>query len=220
MPDSGCYIYSGDPSNRRWFRQTRVHQTLTLDGKDTAYAPKLLLWRPGENVDVLVVENASYPGLTHRRAVLFVDKQFFVLVDDAIGEATGDVDIHFQFAPGEATYDAQGLTARTAFHDGWNVSVRNVMPEGATLKEEEGQVSFVYTKKEPRPAFFYRVQKTTQEPGIRFVTLVVPYAGKPPEIRVTHISSPAAGGAKVDLELSVNGTSKKIGYDLDGKKHM
>jgi heparan-sulfate lyase len=33
MPDAGSYIYSGDPANRAWFRQTKVHQTLTLDGK-------------------------------------------------------------------------------------------------------------------------------------------------------------------------------------------
>lgn len=43
-PDSGRYIYHGDDKARKWFRQTRVHQTLTLDGHDTAYAPKLLLW--------------------------------------------------------------------------------------------------------------------------------------------------------------------------------
>ena len=214
MPDSGCYIYSGDLENRKWFRQTCVHQTLTLDGKNTAYAPKLLLWQPGENTDVLVVENASYPGLTHRRAVLFIDKQFFVLVDEAIGEATGDVAIHFQFAPCEATFDHQSLTARTVFHDGWNVSVRNVIPKEATLREEEGQVSFVYTKKESRPAFSYRVQKTEKESGVRFVTLVMPYNGTPPEISAELVGNPAVGSTKVELKISVNGTSRQTGYDL------
>ena len=24
MPDAGCYIYSGDPENRAWFRQTKA----------------------------------------------------------------------------------------------------------------------------------------------------------------------------------------------------
>ena len=119
MPDSGSYIYSGDPENRNWFRQTKVHQTLTLDGKNTVYAPKLLFWQPGEDLDVLVVENAGYPDLTHRRAVFFVDKKYFIIVDEAYGKGQGDVDIHFQFAPGKAVLDLETLMARTAFEDSW-----------------------------------------------------------------------------------------------------
>ena len=85
MPDAGCYIYSGDPEGRAWFRQTKVHQTLTLGGEDSRYNPRLLLWQPGDDLDVLVVENGSYDNLTHRRTVFFVDKRYFVIVDDAIG---------------------------------------------------------------------------------------------------------------------------------------
>jgi heparan-sulfate lyase len=48
----------------------------------------------------LVVENQSYENLAHRRSVFFVDKRYFVIVDEAIGNATGDIDIHFQLAPG------------------------------------------------------------------------------------------------------------------------
>jgi hypothetical protein len=40
--------------------------------------------------------------------------------------------------------------------------------------EEEGQVSFEFTKKEPRPAFRYNVKKQATENGVRFVTLVAP----------------------------------------------
>ncbi len=98
MPDSGSYIYSGDDEDRRWFQQTRVHQTLTLDNQISAYAPRLRLWKPGSDVDTLVVENASYPGLTHRRAVFFVHKKIFVIVDEALGEAVGNLDLHFQLA--------------------------------------------------------------------------------------------------------------------------
>ncbi len=71
MPDSGCYIYSGDPENRAWFRQTKVHQTITLNGENTAYDPELLLWQPAGNLDKLVVENAGYPDLTHNHFIEF-----------------------------------------------------------------------------------------------------------------------------------------------------
>jgi heparan-sulfate lyase len=62
MPDVGSYIYHGDPENREWFRQTKVHQTLTLNGGNTAYAPKLMHWKPGKDLDILVVENARKPA--------------------------------------------------------------------------------------------------------------------------------------------------------------
>jgi len=214
MPDAGSYIYSGDPENRAWFRQTKIHQTLTLDGKNTVYAPKLLHWQPGDDLDVLVVENAGYPNLTHRRAVFFVDKSYFVIVDEAIGEGTGDVDIHFQFAPGEAKFNYKTLTGQTAFNDGWNVLVQNVTPKGAKMLEEEGQVSFLYTKKEPRPAFCFRITKKTKETNIRFVTIVVPYDKNPPVIKATITGNPAIGSDRIELKITTGGKTRQIGYSL------
>ncbi len=172
-PDAGSYIYSGDPENRAWFRQTKVHQTLTLNDENAAYAPKLLLWQPGAEVDVLVVENESYPNLTHRRAVLFIEKKFFILIDEALGTAAGNVDLHFQLAPGNAFFDYQSNHVRTKFKEGLNLSIQSLSQKGMSMEDEDGQVSFVYTKKETRPAFRYRVEKTGSE-GVRFVTVLLP----------------------------------------------
>lgn len=217
MPDAGSYIYSGDPENRAWFRQTKVHQTLTLNGGNSAYAPKLLLWKPEMDLDVLVVENASYPDLTHRRAVFFVEKKFFVIVDEAFGDGVGDVDLHFQLAPGEAMFDHEKFSVHTDFADGWNVLVQAMDPQGMKLEEEEGQVSFVYTKKEPRPAFRYRVRKEAKETGVRFVTVVAPYDGAQPEVSARIIGQPKIGASHVDLEVVADGITKQIGYDLSSK---
>ena len=217
MPDAGCYIYSGDEEdtkNREWFRQTKVHQTLTLDGKNTIYTPRLLLWQPGDKLDVLVVENAGYTNLTHRRAVFFVDKAYFIIVDEAIGDGTGDVNVHFQFTPGEAIFDFNALTAQTVFMDGWNVLVQNVIPTNAKMQEEEGQVSFEYLKKEPRPAFSFHVSKNTKENDIRFVTIVTPYVENPPVIKVEIIGNPKIGSNRIDLKITTNGESKQIGYNF------
>lgn len=214
MPDSGVYIYHGDAKNRAWFRKTSHHQTLTLNGENSAYAPTLLLWKPGKDVDTLVVENGSYKDLKHRRAVFFVDKTFFILVDEAIGTAAGDIDLHFQLAPGKAVFDNASNSVRTDFADGWNVLVRSLDQKGMRLQEEQGQVSFVYTQKEPRPAFRYRLRKEKDQPGVRFVTLVVPYSGKVPELEVKIIGEPAIGARRIELDVLKNGVSKRIGYDL------
>lgn len=214
MPDAGSFIYSGDPEGRAWFRQTKVHQTLTLNGENSQYAPRQLLWKPGETEDILVVENQSYPELAHRRAVLFVDKEYFVIVDEAIGNGVGDVDIHFQFAPGEAVFDSAQFTVRSDFTEGWNVLVKSIDQKEMRLREEEGWVSFVYTKKEPRPAFRFRVPKTSSG-GVRFVTVVAPYSGTtPPAVDVRLLGNPAVGDDKIRMKVTVNGASRKISYEL------
>lgn len=216
MPDAGSYIYSGDPENRAWFRQSKVHQTLTLNGENSKYAPKLLLWQPGENLDILVVENQSYDNLAHRRSVFFVDKRYFVIVDEAIGSSTGDIDIHFQLAPGagDAVFNRDSFSVASAFSEGWNIDVKTIPQTGLELLEEQGQVSFEYTKKEPRPAFCYRMKKEKENENIRFVTLVVPYKNEKQNIKVELIGNSEVGSSNLQLEIDDKGKRKKIGYTL------
>ncbi|MDZ8117052.1 alginate lyase family protein [Pontiella agarivorans] len=213
MPDSGSYMYNSDKEGRAWFRQTKVHQTLTLNGQNIDYAPKLLKWEPGEGQDILVVENKSYPNLTHRRAVIFVDKRYFVIVDEAIGPATGNVEIHFQLAPGGAVFDTAGLSVNSDFKDGWNVLVKAHPQKGLVLAEEEGQVSFVYARKEKRPAFCYRLKKEDDR-SVRLVTLVVPYENEEPEVSVRRLDVSAAGNGELMLELNEGGKTKNVGLRL------
>jgi len=216
MPDAGSYIYSGDPENRAWFRQTKIHQTLTLNSENSKYAPKLLLWKPGKTNDILVVENQSYENLKHRRSVFFVDKKYFIVVDEAIGTATGNIDIHFQLAPGAgvpvSNYD--NFSVHSNFSEGWNVLVQTFPQDGLELSEEEGQVSFLYTKKEPRPAFRYRIAKTQADANVRFVTLVAPYDKKLPDIKFRIVDHPEISSSGLKLEIQENGKKKQIGYSL------
>ncbi|MCK4626868.1 MAG: alginate lyase family protein, partial [Phycisphaerae bacterium] len=218
MPDSGTYIYHGNPAGRNWFRQTRVHQTLTLDGKNSAYKPVQRLWKTGKDLDVLVVENGSYDGLTHRRAVMFVKKKFFVLVDEAIGKAGGNVDLHFQLAPGEAVFDRAAPSVRTDFDKGANVLIRGLAQKPMTLRKEKGQVSFKYGKKQPRPAFRFRIEKSAKTQAVRFVTLVVPYEGDVPQAKVSLVGSPAPGSDRIELDVTVGSVTARIGYDLKKKR--
>ncbi|MBK8506270.1 MAG: alginate lyase family protein [Saprospiraceae bacterium] len=213
MPDAGSYIYSGDPETRAWFRQTKVHQTLTLNGVNTEYAPRLLQWTPGDSLDVLVVENMSYENLIHRRAVFFIDKRYFVIVDEAHGNAVGDIGLHFQLAPGAAVYDHKNLSVSSNFEEGWNVMIKTKNQHGLILEQEEGQVSFIYTKKEPRPAFRYRINKDAEK-SIRFVTVVVPFNAESPNLEINVVGDPEPGALQLQLEIIEEGSKKNIGYYL------
>jgi heparan-sulfate lyase len=213
MPDAGSFIYSGDPEGRRWFRQTKVHQTLTLNGENSKYAPKLLLWQPGKESDILVVENQSYENLAHRRSVFFVDKRYFVIVDEAIGNATGDIDIHFQLAPGggAAIFNRGNFLVASDFKEGWNVLIQTTPQTGLELIEEEGCVSFLYTKKEPRPAFCYRLKKSAEKEKLHFVTLVIPFEKEAPEINITRT---AIESGKMEIEVYENGEKRMLFYTV------
>lgn len=215
MPDAGSYIYHGDPEGRTWFRQTKVHQTLTLNGQNSSYAPRLLLWQPGEDLDVLVVENGSYPDLTHRRAVFFVDKQYFIIVDEAYGTGAGEVDIHFQLGPGEAIFDLDSLSATSNFPEGWNIFVQAVPQPALTMAAEEGQVSFIYTQKESRPAFRYNLRKDTGTPAVRFVTLVLPFEGIKPDLEIKLPETLPIPAPSLRLTVTEADRSVLIGYELD-----
>jgi heparan-sulfate lyase len=216
MPDAGSYIYSGDPEGRAWFRQTKVHQTLTLNDRNSAYAPALLHWKSGRDQDLLVVENKSYDDLTHRRSLLFVDKRYFVIIDEAYGTAAGDVGLHFQLAPGEPVVDRKNFSIQTNYPEGWNLFLQTIRNSGEMeFREEEGWVSHEYTLKEPRPAFCFNVKKTSNNPLIRYVTLLVPYKNGKPDIKVRIIGeSENKPLSEVTLEITENNHKRLMQYNL------
>lgn len=216
MPDAGSYIYSGDPEGRAWFRQTKVHQTLTLNDRNSAYAPALLHWKSDRDQDLLVVENKSYDDLTHQRSLLFVDKRYFVIIDEAYGTAAGDVGLHFQLAPGEPVVDRKNFSIQTNYPEGWNLFLQTIRNSGEMeLREEEGWVSHEYTLKEPRPAFCFHVKKTSNNPLIRYVTLLVPYKNGKPDIKVRIIGeSENKPLSEVTLEITENNHKRLMQYNL------
>lgn len=104
FPDSGSYVYAGDSEVmklRNWFRSTAVHNTLTLDEKDLQTTESVTkLWKPEGDVQILVTENPHYAGLKHRRSVFFVDQSYFVIVDEAVGDAKGTVNLNYNLCEG------------------------------------------------------------------------------------------------------------------------
>ncbi|MBC8235450.1 alginate lyase family protein [bacterium] len=223
MPDTGFYTYGHDPQGRAWHRQTRVHQTLTLDGKDSKEAPKELIWHTSDKFDAVAVENQSYPDLLHRRTVWFVDKSFFVLLDEAIGDSKGTLDLHFQLAVGDAQINAENKSVTTAFGrtgcqpvEDANVLVCADPNAPVSLEEEEGWFAWEYGSRKPRKAFRYRHKKIAPA---AFLTLLVPYRGTDvPKISATLPEDFQIGGDEVTLNVKAFGKSWRIRRNLEEQK--
>ena len=216
MPDSGFYTYGRDGKSRAWHRQTSVHQTLTLEGGDISDDAHNLTWvSEGADSDVLVVENRSYPGLTHRRSVWFVNRRFFVLLDEAIGGAPGQLDLHFQFAPGDVTFDGEGNRAFTQFEDA-NVLVQAAAGCPASMVEETGWFAWEYGHRTPRRAFRFALEN--QAPAA-FLTVIVPYRGtNVPAVSAQLPDALQAGDDGVEFVVDALGTSWTIGRDVASRE--
>jgi hypothetical protein len=180
--DPGRYTYCDDPPHwRRWFKSTAAHNTITVDGLDqTPYRrgrPKgpvacaVLLQRlSGEGLDVLwgEVRSPAYE-VVHRRRVLFVRDEYWVIDDHVQGLEPHRYELRFHLAP--ASGDALGVIQRTdaAVVAGANVAVAVATP--GTIHLETGWVAPTYGHKVPAPV----IVVTREGAAVaRFVTLVVP----------------------------------------------
>ena len=175
--DSGSYVYAGKGEVmewRNWFRQTRVHNTLTLNDKNLETTESVTkLWQPEGDVQVLVTENPGYKNLKHRRSVFFVDNAYFVIVDEAAGDAKGVVNLHFQMPKGKVANSREDMTFVTQFENGSNMKLQCFGPDGMTMKKEEGWLSTAYRKKVKRMNVSFNVRKDGED-AVRYITIIYP----------------------------------------------
>jgi len=225
-PDAGCYLYSGDAEvtkKRNWYRQTRVHSTLTLDNQNMvitkAHQDKWETTPPqasprgeGEGkLDVLTYTNPSYADLNHQRSVLFINQKYFLIIDKAIGKATGNLGVHFQLKEdSKPVFDQVKNKVYTTYNDGNNVLFQSLNVDKVTLKEEEGKVSYIYNQEMPRPAFVFEKAKkdaNTQQ----FVSVLYPFDGdKAPEITLKENAGNNFEKGEINLTLTIDGKKTEI----------
>lgn len=214
MVDPGVFSYANGTAGREEFRRTATHQCLTLDGANAIQAGRCLQWLEDDGAGnaVLTVENTSYPGLAHRRTVFFVQRRWFVLMDEALGAATGDIDLHFQLAPGPAVIDPAAKIARSDFADGGNVLVWAARDAAFTLEAEERWFSPRWQAREPLPAFRFRHDRRTGP--ARFLTVLAPYEGREPPAVAARVVAGQPGGDDVAVELRYDAAVHRCGRSL------
>ena len=215
MPDTGCYIYSGDAEvtkMRNWYRQTRVHTTLTLDNENMVITQaQQNKWKTSENLDLLTYTNPSYTDLNHQRSVLFINKKFFLIIDKAIGKATGNLGVHFQLKEdSKPVFDKANNKVYTTYADGNNLLIQSLNTDKVVLNEEDGKVSYSYAKEIARPAFVFEKPKSdaaTQQ----FISVVYPYDGdKAPEISIKANAGNDFEKGIVDLSVIIDGKQSNL----------
>lgn len=177
FPDSGCYTYSGNDSinaMRDWFRQTKVHNTLTLDGKNLEKTnSELIEFKKTPDGTILKVRNQSYHDLSHDRQVFFANDGSVEIIDIATGEAEGTVQLNYNLSEGEWIASGNSLTSN--YPDGNNISITVSSSSPIEMKSEVGRISRVYGEFSSRPAFSFNTSKSKDKTVI-FKTRITPVA--------------------------------------------
>jgi len=163
--DPGVLSYGGP--DREWFRSTRAHNTVEVDGADqcefwgpfrAAYMPKVRRLRLDRRDEVVVVsaEHDGYRRLsdpvTHRRTFAWIPDAGLVVVDKLIATAPHDAASFLHLAPG------------AEFRDG-HVDRMRVLPLGGDpdLAVEEGRCAPFLGTVEPTQTL---VRRRRVQPGV------------------------------------------------------
>ena len=109
LVDAGTACYTIDPERRDRFRSTRLHNTLTLDGRSqsepagpfhwtSTASGSRLGWCTSDRFDYVEGSHDGYAPLTHRRAVL-ARPGCWVVADRVLGDGDHAADLHWHLDP-------------------------------------------------------------------------------------------------------------------------
>jgi hypothetical protein len=113
--DPGTSVYNGAPQWRQFFRSTAAHNTVVVDNSNQSDTAGTFSWRRKSNTrliahrsmagfDYVDAEHDGYlhlrHDLMHRRRVLFLRPDYWIIFDELQGRGAHNFDFLFHFAPG------------------------------------------------------------------------------------------------------------------------
>jgi len=224
LADAGSYLYNGPEEWHGHFLRTESHNTVQVDGLDQMlhYRKfKCLYWTTAEllhfedNPDWALCEGEHYgykrhPGrCVHRRSVLFLKDDLWVVVDRLEGSGTHRARLHwlggdFPYRPGlDGQTSLQLETPDGPFHVGvFSAAGRPLSGEIVAGQDDppRGWLSRYYAEKVPVPSL--SVELSDRLPLI-LVSILGPHV---PSVSVSASSwSVMAGDRIVEFELSAAG---------------
>lgn len=238
FPDAGCFAYDEGYNNtkRAEYRRTLMHNTMTRfdDNIEAGHRlGKLLkLETTSDNTDVLVTENNSYEGITHRRTVFFVQKKFFVLVDEVYGTSKDKVKLNFHIKGADGTNvvfqdlaDDYQSGMYTKFDDGNNMLVRTFLqepPKNASdfsVKKLETKYSNDQGQESGDRTGYQITTRKVQNGTTRFVSVIYPIDGQYNDgmtfdAQFTDVQESNGNPVGASVKVTANGETYDLSYTL------
>jgi hypothetical protein len=200
--DAGSYLYDGEPGWDNELISADIHNTVTVDAADPMLRAGLFLWldwpeakvqRPriaGKNVlECVTAQHDGYAqyGVTHRRSVLRISDDAWIILDDVVGSGEHTAALHW-LLPDSAPVPQ---TDHAAVSEGWRLDLYASAPAtldvvragegviGSTTHDRtkyRGWISTAYAQKVAAKSV--RLSATASLP-IRFITVLTFGKSKP-----------------------------------------
>ncbi len=207
--DPGIYVYGTKEAQE--ISRTQAHSTISVDGGQTLTEKGKNTWVSKGTYDYLDATNAGYGGIDgvhHRRRIVFVKPDFWVVVDDVTGPGSHKVDSRFVCAEGKGTSDGKNAF----FTDG---------PAGLVISTPSSDTSIltIETGKRPAPGDVLVevpvIRKSTQGAlPVQMVQALVPCKGKTaPNV---NVSTATQSNGDLCVTVSVNGVKHTVTFVSDG----
>ncbi len=153
ITDSGLYTYEDGPY-RDYFKGTLAHNTVVVDGIDQkAESPIIGYFSEGDGFVYQSAQHNLYKGVFHQRAIIFVEHDIVLIIDNLISDKQHEYKQMFHFSPemdlrvndnlsviGFAKEPKQSITISQLLKEDINVSFVKG-PESHTI---EGWCSYEY----------------------------------------------------------------------------
>ncbi len=132
LVDPGTYRYNGVPEWRRYFKGTRAHNTVTVDGLDQAVQETSFIWSHPYRATLINTQEtaqgiflaAQHDGYTRLAAPVYHQRRLFVSPDNYLlihdtfrGQGTHTFELNYHFHPEAVVQPCQ---------QGWEVSLGEV----------------------------------------------------------------------------------------------
>lgn len=208
------------------FHQTAYHNTICVDGSNqNKGAGKTEFWKSDEKLDYVYGSHQDYAGLTHRRSVIFVKPDYWIVHDDLTGSGSHTYDQNWHFAEDAGIVeDPTTKAVHTSYLTGGNLLM--VPTDPSSLQSQS--TDFVIAKQRMGEAGSGTVPSKGWKYGKHgsgpqsFDTILYPYTGTDiPKVSIRRLQVRDTDPTQVTaLEITVGDKRDVVLFSRSGPRDM
>ena len=220
LPDSGIFTYTATDPDRIYGVSTRAHNTVEVNNKSGKATGRGTIhdWVTNGNYDFLSQSSTSYADVGHRRSILFIKPDLWIVSDlmtpkNASGKNSYKQLWHMLPDANLSTDSENGLIASN-FKTGANILIGSAAKD-AEVREEMGRYDFGYQQVTDAKYGYY--EKTGVTGPAVFDTVLLPDRSNKNELKVERIDLGAAASeaTAVKFDTTIDGERNRFYYLLD-----